>query len=127
MVPALNRSFTGWGDIFGDPFAATALLDRPLRHASAIEIEGAGYRLRDHAGLIPEHVRAAVPIKPPKKKRRQPGKETRIDAWAGSSPDAKGGGNHLGASGENSNGIDRRRGMKGRIYERDWTAGPDFF
>ncbi|WP_416045223.1 ATP-binding protein [Caenispirillum bisanense] len=35
--------------------AATALLDRLLHHAIVIQIDGASYRLRQHAGLIPEN------------------------------------------------------------------------
>ena len=52
-------------EVFGDPVVATALLDRLLHHAVVIQIEGASYRLRAHADLIPEHVRANAPITPP--------------------------------------------------------------
>jgi hypothetical protein len=36
---------------------ATALLDRLLHHAVVIHIEGASYRLRQHADLFPEAMR----------------------------------------------------------------------
>ena len=81
MILTSNRGFAEWGDIFGDPVVATALLDRLLHHAVVIRIEGASYRLRAHADLIPEHVRANAPIMPPPppKKRGRPKKETRSD------------------------------------------------
>ena len=81
MILTSNRSFAEWGDIFGDPFVATALLDRLLHHAAVVRIEGASYRLRKHADLIPEHVRANAPITPPPppKKRGRPKKENRTD------------------------------------------------
>src|SRR5580692_539214 len=46
-----NRGFSEWGHVFGDPVVATALLDRLLHHATVIQIEGASYRLREHADL----------------------------------------------------------------------------
>ncbi len=81
MILTSNRSFAEWGDIFGDPVVATALLDRLLHHAVVVRIEGASYRLRKHADLIPEHVRTNTLITPPPppKKRGRPKKETRTD------------------------------------------------
>ena len=57
MVMTGNRGFGEWADIFGDAVVATALLDRLLHHAVVIPIEGNSYRLREHAALIPEHMR----------------------------------------------------------------------
>jgi len=76
MILTSNRGFAEWGEVFGDPVVATALLDRLLHHAVVIQIEGASYRLRGHADLIPEHVRANAPISPPPppKKRGRPPK-----------------------------------------------------
>jgi len=71
MILTSNRGFAEWGEIFGDPVVATALLDRLLHHAVVIQIEGASYRLRAHADLIPEHVRANAPISPPPPPRRR--------------------------------------------------------
>ena len=51
--------------MFGDPVVATALLDRLLHHAVVIQIEGASYRLRQHADLVPEHIRSKSLITPP--------------------------------------------------------------
>ena len=76
MILTSNRGFAEWGEVFGDPVVATALLDRLLHHAVVIQIEGASYRLRAHADLIPEHVRANAPITPlpPPKRRGRPPK-----------------------------------------------------
>ncbi|WP_431271789.1 ATP-binding protein [Dankookia sp. P2] len=40
--------------MFGDTVVATALLDRLLHHAIVVRIEGASYRLRRHADLLPD-------------------------------------------------------------------------
>ena len=57
------------------PVVATALLDRLLHHAVVIQIEGSSYRLRQHADLVPEHVRSKAlitPPPPPKRRGRPP-------------------------------------------------------
>ncbi|SDQ14928.1 IS21-like element helper ATPase IstB [Pseudovibrio sp. Tun.PSC04-5.I4] len=79
MILTSNRGFAEWGEIFGDRVIATALLDRLLHHAVVIQIEGASYRLRSHADLMPEHVRAnasIAPPPPPKRRGRPPKKES---------------------------------------------------
>jgi len=80
MILTSNRGFGEWGEIFGDTVVATALLDRLLHHAVVIQIEGSSYRLREHAQLLPEHMRSRVPPsappEPPAKRRRgRPRKE----------------------------------------------------
>jgi DNA replication protein DnaC len=78
MILTSNRGFAEWGELFGDPVVATALLDRLLHHAVVIQIEGASYRLRQHANLVPEHVRSKTLITPspaPKRRGRPPGKD----------------------------------------------------
>ena len=64
-----------------DPVVATALLDRLLHHAVVVQIEGASYRLRAHADLIPEHTRAhaAIAPPPPPKRRGRPPKNRSAD------------------------------------------------
>jgi DNA replication protein DnaC len=77
MILTSNRGFAEWGEVFGDPVVATALLDRLLHHAVVIQIEGSSYRLRQHADLVPEHVRSKALITPPPAPRRRgrpPGK-----------------------------------------------------
>jgi DNA replication protein DnaC len=76
MILTSNRGFAEWGEVFGDPVVATALLDRLLHHAVVIQIEGSSYRLRQHAELVPEHVRSKALITPPpapKRRGRPPG------------------------------------------------------
>ena len=74
MILTSNRGFAEWGEVFGDPVVATALLDRLLHHAVVIQIEGSSYRLRGHADLVPEHIRSNAlihpPAVPPQPKRR---------------------------------------------------------
>ncbi len=65
MILTSNRGFAEWGEVFGDPVVATALLDRLLHHAIVVQIEGASYRLRRHADLVPEHIRSKALIQPP--------------------------------------------------------------
>ena len=47
-----NKSFTEWGDIFGDAVVASAVLDRLLHHATVINIRGGSYRLKDKNALF---------------------------------------------------------------------------
>lgn len=65
MILTSNRGFAEWDDVFGDPVVATALRDRLLHHAVVVQIEGSSYRLRQHAELMPEHVRWKALITPP--------------------------------------------------------------
>jgi DNA replication protein DnaC len=71
MILTSNRGFAEWGEVFGDPVVATALLDRLLHHAVVVQIEGSSYRLRQHAELVPEHVRSKALITPPPAPRRR--------------------------------------------------------
>jgi len=84
MILTSNRGFAEWGEVFGDPVVATALLDRLLHHAIVIQIEGSSYRLRQHADLVPEHIRAKALIQPPPlapqpKRRGRPPKNGGVD------------------------------------------------
>ena len=47
MILTSNRGFAEWGEVFGDPVVATALLDRLLHRAHVLNIRGRSYRLRD--------------------------------------------------------------------------------
>ena len=71
MILTSNRGFAEWGEVFGDPVVATALLDRLLHHAVVVQIEGASYRLRAHADLMPPHARTHAAIAPPPPPRRR--------------------------------------------------------
>ncbi|MFD2577566.1 ATP-binding protein [Novosphingobium colocasiae] len=70
MILTSNRGFAEWGEVFGDPVVATALLDRLLHHAVVIQIEGSSYRMREHAALVPENVRNGAAFNPRPPKRR---------------------------------------------------------
>jgi DNA replication protein DnaC len=85
MILTSNRGFAEWGDIFGSPVVATALLDRLLHHAIVVQIEGASYRLRQHADLIPEslRVRPPAPSQPSRRPRGRPPKDRSSDLPAG--------------------------------------------
>ena len=54
MILTSNQSFGSWGEVFGEPVLATAILDRVLHHAITINIRGNSYRLKDKlkAGLV---------------------------------------------------------------------------
>lgn len=47
MVLTSNQSFTKWGEVFGDPVIATAILDRLLHHSAVLNIKGESYRLKE--------------------------------------------------------------------------------
>jgi len=86
MILTSNRGFAEWGEVFSDPVVATALLDRLLHHAVVVQIEGASYRVRQHADLIPETLRiraptAATPL--PARRRGRPPKDRTADHTAG--------------------------------------------
>jgi DNA replication protein DnaC len=87
MILTSNRGFAEWGDVFGDPVVATALLDRLLHHAVVIQIEGSSYRLRQHADLVPERLRSRAPITPPAaqppRRRGRPPTNRSLDQHAG--------------------------------------------
>jgi DNA replication protein DnaC len=51
MILTSNKSFREWGEIFGDPVAASAMLDRLLHHCHIVNIKGSSYRLRQYPGL----------------------------------------------------------------------------
>ncbi|HKM87175.1 MAG TPA: IS21-like element helper ATPase IstB [Xanthobacteraceae bacterium] len=74
MILTSNRGFAEWGEVFGDPVVATALLDRLLHHAVVVHIEGSSYRLRQHADLLAQPRRPSQPTTeaPPSRRGRPP-------------------------------------------------------
>jgi hypothetical protein len=76
MILTSNRGFAEWGEVFGDPVVATALLDRLLHHAVVVQIEGSSYRLRQHADLLaqPRHPGQATTTEAPPRRRGRPPK-----------------------------------------------------
>lgn len=49
-----NRAPSEWGEVFGDPVVATAILDRLLHHSHIVTIRGESYRLQSKrkSGLL---------------------------------------------------------------------------
>jgi len=41
-----NKTFSAWGEIFGDPVAVAAMVDRLVHHAEVIVLRGDSYRLK---------------------------------------------------------------------------------
>ena len=80
MILTSNRGFGEWGDIFGDQVVATALLDRLLHHAQVVQIEGSSYRLRQHAALVPENLKAKYARPIPTQQQPRPRGRPRKDA-----------------------------------------------
>lgn len=88
MILTSNRGFAEWGEVFGDPVVAAALLDRLLHHATVVQIEGNSYRMRRHADLVPEAMRTRPvhpqpPPAPPPKRRGRPPKDRSADQISG--------------------------------------------
>jgi DNA replication protein DnaC len=54
MLITSNRSVGEWGEVFGDPVVATAILDRLLHHSHVVTIRGESYRLKEkrRSGLV---------------------------------------------------------------------------
>lgn len=54
LILTSNQTYSHWGEVFGDPILATAILDRLLHHAVSINIKGDSYRLKEKlkSGLV---------------------------------------------------------------------------
>lgn len=46
-IVTTNKSLSRWGEVFGDPVIANAILDRLLHHSTIINIVGRSYRTKD--------------------------------------------------------------------------------
>ena len=46
LIVSSNKSFSAWAEIFGDPVAVAAMVDRLVHHAEVIVLKGDSYRLR---------------------------------------------------------------------------------
>jgi hypothetical protein len=46
MIVSSNKTFSGWAEIFGDPVAVAAMVDRLVHHAEVIVLKGESYRLK---------------------------------------------------------------------------------
>jgi DNA replication protein DnaC len=54
LLVTSNLTTSEWGNVFGDPVVATAILDRLLHHSHVVTIRGDSYRLREKrkSGLL---------------------------------------------------------------------------
>ena len=46
LVVSSNKTFSAWAEIFGDPVAVAAMVDRLVHHAEVILLKGESYRLK---------------------------------------------------------------------------------
>ena len=47
VIMSSNKPFSRWGEVFGDPVVAAAMIDRLVHHAEVISLKGDSYRLKD--------------------------------------------------------------------------------
>jgi len=54
IIITSNKSYMEWGSVFGDEFAAVAIIDRLLHFSTTVNIRGESYRLKDkkRAGIF---------------------------------------------------------------------------
>src|SRR5438552_10150465 len=46
LIVSSNKTFSAWAEIFGDPVAVAAMVDRLVHHAEVIALKGESYRLK---------------------------------------------------------------------------------
>jgi DNA replication protein DnaC len=47
VIVTSNKPFSRWGEVFGDPVVAAAMIDRLVHHAEVVSLKGDSYRLKD--------------------------------------------------------------------------------
>jgi DNA replication protein DnaC len=47
VIVTSNKPFGRWGEVFGDPVVAAAMIDRLVHHADIVNLKGDSYRLKD--------------------------------------------------------------------------------
>jgi hypothetical protein len=54
VIVTSNKPFGRWGEVFGDPVVAAAMIDRLVHHAEVVNLKGDSYRLKDRdLGRVP--------------------------------------------------------------------------
>ena len=54
VIVTSNKPFGRWGEVFGDPVVAAAMIDRLVHHADVVSLKGDSYRLKDRdLGRVP--------------------------------------------------------------------------
>ncbi|GAA3596169.1 IS21-like element helper ATPase IstB [Streptomyces osmaniensis] len=59
IILTSNKTFSEWGQVFGDEVLATAILDRLLHHCDVISINGPSYRLKNRLAAIERDTQVA--------------------------------------------------------------------
>jgi len=59
IILTSNKTFSEWGQVFGDEVLATAILDRLLHHCDVVAINGPSYRLKNRLTAIDGHANVA--------------------------------------------------------------------
>ncbi|WP_425824835.1 IS21-like element helper ATPase IstB [Streptomyces fractus] len=59
IILTSNKTFSEWGQVFGDEVLATAILDRLLHHCDVISINGPSYRLKNRLAAIERETEVA--------------------------------------------------------------------
>ena len=49
VIVTSNKPFGRWGEVFGDPVVAAAMIDRLVHHADVVSLKGDSYRLKGSA------------------------------------------------------------------------------
>ncbi len=47
MIVTSNKPFGQWGEVYGDPVVAAAMIDQLIYHAEVVSLKGDSYRLKD--------------------------------------------------------------------------------
>ena len=47
IIVTSNKPFARWGEVFGDPSVAVAMIDRLVHHAEVVPLKGDSYRVKD--------------------------------------------------------------------------------
>jgi DNA replication protein DnaC len=54
VVVTSNKPFGRWGEVFGAPVVAAAMIDRLVHHAEVVSLKGDSHRLKDRdLGRVP--------------------------------------------------------------------------
>ena len=54
FIVTSNKPFGRWGEVFGDPVVAAAMIDWLVHHAEVVSLKGDSYRLKDRdLGRVP--------------------------------------------------------------------------
>lgn len=54
VIVTSNKPFGRWGEVFGDPVVAAAMIDRLVHHAEVVSLKGDSYRLKNRdLGRVP--------------------------------------------------------------------------